>query len=229
MAFASKDDLVGIATTGLELRANAQNASNSVLQIPGSDGSILGDEVYGHVKNPNCEYAITGDVTLSTLKLGFVYNSEGPYALQHIHVSTSAGGEPTFTADAVQIESGATQSVCTYAVDSLALSPARHALTFGAFTFTESTSLALQSSEFDASVTLDPTTINGDPVASDSTAGVQTVQATFWSTSETSAPAITVASGWHITSDWTCTGADSSMFSWTVTLTKYLTATQASS
>lgn len=229
MAFASKDDLVGIATTGLELRANAQNASNSVLQIPGSDGSILGDEVYGHVKSPNCEYAITGDVTLSTLKLGFVYNSDGPYALQHIHVSTSAGGEPTFTADAVQIESGATQSVCTYAVDSLALSPARHALTFGAFTFTESTSLALQSSEFDASVALDPTTINGDPVASDSTAGVQTVQATFWSASETTAPTITVTSGWHITSDWTCTGADSSMFSWTVTLTKYLTATQASS
>ena len=225
MSFAAKTDLVGIATTGLELRSNSQNASNSVLQIPGSDGSILGDEIFGHVKNPNCEYAITGDVTLSNLELGKVYNA--PYALQHIHVSTSAGGEPTVTADAVQIESGATQSVCTYAVDSLSLSPARHALTFGAFTFTESASLALQSSEFDATVTLDPTTINGDPVASDSTAGIQTVQATFWAASETTAPTVTVASGWHVTSDWTCTGADSSLFSWTVTLTKYLTATQA--
>ena len=227
MAFAAKTDLVGLATTGLELRSNGQNASNSVLQIPGSDGSILGDEVFGHIKAPTCEYAITGDVTLSGISLGTVYGSDGAYALQHLHVSTSAGGEPTVTADAVQIESGATRAVCTYAVDSLSLSPARHALTFGAFTFTESASLALQSSDFDAAVTLDPTTINGNPVASDATAGVETVQATFWATSESTAPSVTVASGWHIISDWTCTGADSSLFSWTVTLTKYLTASQA--
>jgi len=115
--------------------------------------------------------------------------------------------------------------VCTYATDSVSLSPARHALTFGAFTYTESLSCALQTSEYEATCTLDPTTINGDPVASDATGGRQTVNVTVWSSSETAAPAVTVASGWHQTADWTCTGADASMFVWTATFTKYLAAT----
>ena len=83
-------------------------------------------------------------MTLSSVKLGKVHGSgTAPYALTRLHVSTGAGQEPTVEADAVQIESGATQSVCTYDVDSIALSPARHALTFNAFTYTESLSCAL--------------------------------------------------------------------------------------
>lgn len=226
MSFATKTDYLGLATTGLELKSNAQNASNGVLQIPKSDGSILGDEIYGHIKAPTCDYAITKSLSLSTT-LGECHNTDNQYALQSIKISTSAGGEPTFSATGVQIESGATQAVCTYAVDTLTLSPARHALTFGAFTFTESVSLVLNACDFEASADIAPATINGDPVASDATAGVQTVQATFWSSSELSAPSISVATGWHITNDFTCTGADSSMFVWTGTLTKYLSATQS--
>lgn len=105
MAFAAKVDLVGIATTGLSLRSNGQNATNSVLQIPGADGSILGDEVYGHVKAPNCEYAITGNLTLANIELGKCYST--PYALNNVHVTTGAGQEPTVTATAVQIEPSA--------------------------------------------------------------------------------------------------------------------------
>lgn len=224
MAFSEKINLVGLEVTGLALRSNGQNASNQVLQIPGSDGSILGDEIYGHIKAPTCEYAITARTTLSGLLLGKVYNGEGPYALSRIHISTGAGSEPVVTADAVQIESDAEQSVCTYAVDSVTVSPARHALTFGAFTFTESAALTLQSSEFDATANISPATINGDPVASDATAGVETVDVTFWSSSETNSPAVSAATGWHQTSDWTCTGADSSMFVWTAQFTKYLSA-----
>lgn len=198
-----------------------------MLEIPGSDGSILGDEVFGHIKNPTCEYAITGAVTLAGLKLGTV-NGSTPYALSRIHVGTGAGQEPTFEADAVQIEAGASQTVCTYAVDSISLSPARHALTFGAFTYTESINLALQTCDFEATANIDPATINGDPVAADATAGVETVNATFWASSETSAPAVSIASGWHQTEDWTCVGADAQMFVWTATFKKYLTASQAS-
>ena len=109
MAFAEKVDYVGLATTGLALRSNGQNGSNSVLEIPGADGSIIGDEVYGHVKNPTCGYAITGALTLGGVKLGKVHGSgTAPYALTRLHVSTGAGQEPTVEADAVQIESGAT-------------------------------------------------------------------------------------------------------------------------
>lgn len=226
MAFAAKIDMVGLARNGLALRSNGQNGSNSVLEIPGADGSILGDEVYGHIKNPTCGYAITSALTLNDIKLGKVYGN-GDYALTRLHVSTGAGQEPTVEADAVQIEAGATQSVCTYAVDSVSLSPARHALTFGAFTYTENLSCALQNSEFEATCTLDPTTINGNPVASDSTAGRETLNVTMWSATETTAPSVTLASGWHQTADWTCTGADASMFVWTATFTKYLSATQA--
>ena len=228
MAFAAKVDYVGLARTGLEIRSNGQNGSNSVLEIPGADGSILGDEITGHIKAPTCGYAITGSTTLSAVALGKVHGSgANPYALTRLHISTGAGQEPTVEADSVQIESGASQSVCTYAVETQTLTPARHVLTFGAFTYTESTSLALQTSEFEATCELSPTTINNAPVASDATAGRETVTVTFWSSAETTAPDVTVASGWHITSDWTCTGADASMFVWTATFTKYLTATQA--
>lgn len=229
MAFAAKVDYVGLARTGLELRSNGQNGSNSVLEIPGADGSIIGDEITGHIKNPTCGYAITGQTTTSDIALGKVHGSgTNPYALTRLHISTGAGQEPTVEADSVQIEAGASRSVCTYAVDVQTLTPARHALTFGAFSYTESTSLALQTSEFEATCELSPTTINNDPVASDATAGRETVTVTFWSSSEATAPAVTVESGWHITSDWTCTGADASMFVWTATFTKYLTASQES-
>jgi len=166
---------------------------------------------------------------MSDIALGKVHGSgTTPYALSRLHYSTGAGQEPTVDADAVQIEAGAARSVCIYAVDVHTLTPARHALTFGAFTYTESAALALQSSEFEATCELSPTTINNDPVASDATAGRETVTVTFWSASETQEPAVTVESSWHVTSDWTCTGADASMFVWTATFTKYLAASQES-
>ena len=107
------------------------------------------------------------------------------------------------------------------------MTPARHALTFGAFSYTESAQLALQQADFEASCTLDPTTVNNEPVASDATAGRETVSVTFWTNSDATPPTVTISNGWHITSDWTCQGADASMFVWTATLTKYLTATVA--
>ena len=225
MSFAAKVDYVGLARAGLALRSNGQNGSNSVLEIPGANGSILGDEITGHIKAPTCEYAISGSVALSGIYLGKVYGSNGAYALSRLHVSTGAGQEPTVEADSVQIENGGLSTICTYAVDSISVSPARHALTFGAFTYTESLSLALQTSEFEATCSIEPATVNNDPVASDATAGRETVAVTFWSSSEENAPAVTPAAGWHVTSDWTCTGADASMFVWTATFTKYLSAT----
>ena len=229
MAFAEKVDYAGLARDGLALRSNGQNGSNSVLEIPGADGSILGDEITGHIKNPTCGYAITGSAVLSGIALGAVHNQSttAPYALSRLHISTGAGQEPTVDADCVQIESGAIRSICTYPLSAQTVTPARHALTFGAFSYTESLSLALQTSEYEATCNLQPTTINNEPVASDATAGRETVTATFWSSSETTGPAVTVGSGWHVTSDWTCTGADASMFVWTVTFTRYLTASQA--
>lgn len=157
---------------------------------------------------------------MSNIELGKVYNE--PYALSRVHISTGAGQEPTVSADGVQIEDDASQTVCTYVMDTVSVTPARHALTFDAFTYVESASLVLQTSEFEAACTIDPTTVNNDPVASDAIGGVETVSVTFWSSSDSTQPTVTAKSGWHITSDWTCTGSDASMFVWTATFSKYL-------
>ena len=101
MSFAAKEDYVGLGTTGLVLRSNGQNASNTVLEIPAADGSILGDEITGHIKAPTCGYAISAATTITGLKLGKVYGSAGPYALSRVRISTGAGQEPTVEADSV--------------------------------------------------------------------------------------------------------------------------------
>ena len=171
MAFAPKTDFVGltsIITAGLELRSNSTNDSQTVLQIPGADGSIIGDEKTGLIKNPSCEYIFTGNCMITEIMLGKVYSlgtvpDVGPFALQHIHISTGAGQEPVLTADAVQIEALAQRTWCIYDITSSIPSlftPARHALTFDAFTYTQSTSLTLQTCELDAQATIDPSTIN---------------------------------------------------------------------
>lgn len=230
MAFSAKTDWLGLETkysSSLKLRSNGQNASNQVLQVPGSDGSILGDHLYGSVWSPNCEYAIVGAASISGLNLGEAYCSTSTkYAISKIHVATGAGTEPTVTADGVQLEPSASRAICVYPMDTINISPARHALTFGAFSYTESTDLTLQQAEFDAEANIAPATINGDPVATDATAGMETVTATFWTNSDTSSPTVSVASDWHITSDWNCVGADAQMFVWNATFTKYLSASQ---
>lgn len=231
MAFSAKKDWLGLEaqySTSIKLRSNGQNASNQVLEIPGSDGSIIGDEIYGHVKAPNCEYAIIGTGTLSGLNLGQAYNDgDIKFAVSKLHITTGAGTEPVVTADGVQLELSASRSICVYPMDSIEISPARHARTFGAFTYVESTNLALQQSEFDAAANVAPATINGTPIASDATAGVETVAATFWTNTDLSAPSVSAEFGWHITQDWNCVGADAQMFVWNATFTKYLSASQA--
>lgn len=108
------------------------------------------------------------------------------------------------------------------------MTPARHALTFGAFTYTESISCVLQNSDITVECDISPATINGEPVASDSTGGVATVNVTFWTDSDSVAPTIELAEGWMMTTNWAMTGGDSTMPSWTATLSKPLTATQQS-
>ena len=225
MSFFAKTDLVGLSSAfdsgKLQVRSNNDNKSWTLVNVPGSDGSFLGEYHDGEIKNPSCDYVVCSDLTFSGIELGKCYN--GVYALQHIHISSAPGVERVITADAVQIETGSTQAYCTYVIPTLTLSPARHALTFDAFTYTQGVALTLQSCEYDASIDLSPSTINGNPVASDAVHGIITVTPTFWTTSDSSAPSVTMSSGWNLTSPFTCTGQDSTLFNWTCTYTKYLT------
>lgn len=229
MALATKIDYVGLGGSGLELRTNSLWKSATFLEKVGANGAYVASEVFGTVAAPSCDYAISGAISSFTKNLGYVYSAQtDPYALQSITISTSAGGEPTVSASAVQLESGASRTVCVFATPSVDLTTAWHALTFGAFTYTDSSTLALQDSTFTAECQINVPTVNGAPVASDATAGKATVTATFWSASETTVPSITDGTGWIRSAPLTCTGADGDMFTWTATWTKHLTASTAS-
>lgn len=197
MAFKEKIDFVGLANNvdNIQLRSNGDNASNQTLEIPKSDGSIIGCEVFGHIKAPTCGYAITGPVE-DRLSIGRAYNDN--FALQSVTITTGAGQEPTFEATAVQIEQNSDSSTyCQYITDELDVSPARHASHFGVLTgFTETSAMTLQSGTYTAEADISPATINGEPVASDSTGGRQTVQLTLWTNTDETAPSVTIANGW---------------------------------
>lgn len=225
MAFAPKTDFLGLAKTGLELVSNQKNASNQNLEITGADGAYLADEKFGSIAAPHCDYKITGNLSNLGFKLGKVHTATGntgPWALKTVSIHTGAGDEPTFGADGVQLKAGATQAVCTFTPHIPTLSPARHALTCGAFTYAESATQSLQSGDYTADCELDPTTINGVPVAADAVRAFEQVTATFWTNSDTTAPTVTVDSNWHLYSDWDCTGADGAMFVWTAVFRRYL-------
>lgn len=93
---------------------------------------------------------------------------------------------------------------------------------------TSGTLYTIESAEYDAAVTLQPATINGDPVGSDAVEGVINVNITMWANTDTSAALPSASTGWHQTADWNCVGADAQMFTWTATFTKYLSASVAS-
>lgn len=226
MSLPTKTDFVGLATTGIELRSNGLGKTATYLEKTGNTGAIVASEYFGENASPNCEYAITAAVAAFTKNLGQVYGSTTEkYALQSIVISTSAGGEPTISATAVQIEAGATGTACKFATPSLALSPAWHAADFGAFNYTESATLSLQSSTLTAECQINTSTINGVVKASDATAGKVTVAATFWNTSDSTAPTVTAETGWTQSAPLSCTGADGDYFTWTTSFTKALAAT----
>jgi hypothetical protein len=228
MSKAAYTDWLGITTTGLEICGNAKGASNSNIEVTKSDGSYIKDEKYGSIAAPRCDYKITGNLTtetLNALKLGKVHGSNtGPYALKTINIHTGAGDEPTFSAQGVQLASGATATVCVFTPDIAELSPARHALTFGAFSFTESDSLTLQSGDLTVDCEIDPTIINGVPKAADAVKAFQLVTATMWMDSDATPPSVTVATsdGWFHFTDWDCTGSEGSLYVWTASFKKYL-------
>lgn len=228
MAFATKTDWIGLASDTLKLKSNGDGASNGNLEIVGTNGNIVANETYGHIKAPTCEYVICGTEDIN-FDIGVSHSTAYPtYVLQSYSVSTGAGQEPTFSAAAVQIEEDSTRTFCIYTPSIIKLSPARHASDFGAVTgYVESGSLVLQTGNYSVGAEISPSTINGDPVASDAVKGKETVVLTYWTNSDTTPPTVTADDehGWRMSSDWACTGADSSMFSWTATFERYLTAT----
>lgn len=224
MSFKAKTNYLGISKSGLAIVANSNGAANSLLEIVNSTGHYVGKEVFGSVSSPHCDFKIIAEITDFSLTFGRVYNTDSntPFALSKVTIHTGAGEEPTLGLDGVQIQAGASGTNCTYSLSLPTLSPARHALPFGAFTFTESPALVLRSSDLEAGAEISVTSINGEPKAADAVRGYQQVSVSMWSDSDSTAPAVTVADGWFQSADWSCSGSDGQMFVWSATFRKHL-------
>lgn len=230
--FPNDEDYIGLEEEGkLLLTTHSLGKNFNLVEKQGRNGDFAANREFGTTCSPSCNYEIVGTIAQFKKKLGKVYQNTrslatGPIALKSFSISTSAGGKPTFSAEGVQIETGATGALHEFETSAIALSPDNHASTFGAFTLTGSSTVDLASSTYTADCTLDPSTVDGNPVASDATGGFETVAATFWSSS--GAPSLTLANGWFYASPLTRSRDDGDMETWECTLKHYLAASTPS-
>lgn len=225
--FTNDEDYIGLEEEGkLLLTTHALGKSSNNVEKTGANGAYAASRTFGTTCAPSCSYEIIAAIATFKKLLGKVYQNTralatGPIALRSFTISTSAGGKPTFTAEGVQIEAGATGAAHFFQTSEIAISPDYHALLFGAATFTGSATCDLSESTYTAECSLEPTKVDGVPVASDATAGKETVTLRFWSSN--GAPSITEANGWNITSPLTRTRDDGDFEVWECTLTHFLT------
>lgn len=229
MAFQNKTDYCGLGSvSGLELKANSLGKSAQFLEKSGQNGSIVATELFGQVASPSCDYAVSGDVALSSISLGsgILFDTTHQVALSSVTINTTAGDMPTVSASAVQIEDGTTHTegtVCKYSLPSIALDCAAHAQDFDAFTLT-GTDCVLQECSLEASADIVTSMVNGEPKASDAVAGKIVVSATIGKYG-TAVPTVAAKSGWVQSSALDCSDPDSDFPTYTVSFEKILTAT----
>ena len=228
--FTTDEDFLGLEEEGkLLLTTHSLGKSDNLVEKQGANGGFVAHKVFGTTCAPSCNYEIVSAQTAFKKLLGKVYQSTrslatGPIALKSFTISTSAGGKPTFSAEGVQIEAGATSAAHQFETSEISISPDNHAITFGAFTVAspQGGTAELASSTYTADCTLDPATADGVPVASDAVGGFETVAVTFWSTG--GAPVVTEETGWFLSSPLTRTRDDGDFETWECTLKHYLAA-----
>ena len=233
MSWDSKTDYCGLAVANkLQIKAATMNRTGQYLEKLGQNAAIAATKAFGTADAPQCEYTVLAAHTFAAnaLKLGAITSQGGKkYALQSIHYENGAGVEPKFTAVSREVESGATDANSNhFNVPSFAISPEEvAAILMAAFTLT-GTSCELTKCVLDISCVVNPHTVNGGIVASDVHSGHVQVQATIGQYG-TTAPTVTAASGWDISSPLTCTDPDADLPEWTVTLSKPLAKATTSS
>lgn len=229
MSWIKKSDYCGFSSQSmLSLKSVTSNTTGQYLEKAGHNGDIAATKAFGETSAPSCEYTIVSAGTLSNVKLGAITTVDGKaYALESIHYENGADSEPAFTATARQVENGAATenyfTVPALAVDTDEIA----APILSAFTLSGS-GCELVKCSADISCSVKVHTVAGDPVASDVTMGHIQVQATIGQYGDT-APTVTPGTDWDVSSPLTCSDPDADMPSWTVTLSKPLEKTVASS
>lgn len=229
MAFQNKTDYCGLGSvSGLELKSCSTGKSAQFLEKSGANGAIVATEYFGETASPSCEYAVSADVTLSSITLGsgIAFETSKQVALQSVSISTTAGDMPTVSASAVQIENGTTHTegtVCKFTLPSLSLDCSAHAQDFGAFTLT-GTDCVLQDCSLEASADVVTSLVNGVPMASDAVSGKIVVSATIGKYG-TVVPTVTTTTGWIQSAPLECSDPDSDFPTYTISFEKILTVT----
>lgn len=228
MSWETKDDYCGLAVAGsITCKSATMNRTATYLEKTGADGAIAATKYFGEISAPSNEYAVAKTTAFPSLKLGSIATVDGrAYALQSVSVKTTAGGEPTLSATAQEVESGATSADCNYfSVPSFTLDKDEIAQTlFGAFTLKGG---ELTDCSAEISCTVGTTKVNGAVVASDVTLGKVVVSATVGQYG-TARPEVTPAAGWELAAPLTCTDPDSDFPSWTFSVEKTLQKTDVS-
>lgn len=100
MAFKTKIDYYGLSGTNIQIISTTENNTSQTVTAKGEDGFIVADQVFGERSTPACDYAITGNVSLSSIILGNVKSASGNnYCLTGVNITTGAGQAPTMSAN----------------------------------------------------------------------------------------------------------------------------------
>lgn len=230
MAFQAKQDYCGLTAltnlgAAIAMRDDALNAATETYQPQGQDGSFVALEVFGEDAAPTNAYALKSDVAVPAgeLKLNAVTTVDGKcYALESVEITTGAAAAVAISATAQRVENGATtEANCTYPIETFALTTKHHAqILFGAFTLSgDGCTLTACNATIGGSINKDK--VAGNIIGSDINSGAITVTATILQTGET-APTITPAAGWTLTSPISPTNPETEYKNYEITLVKNL-------
>ena len=193
MALKTKVDYFGLAAAGIEVASTAENRTQGSVSAAGADGFTVAMDTFGdETIAPSCDYVVTADATLASVKLGQVTTvDDKQIALGSLTITTRAGESPTISASGSQIEAGGTAH-CTATLNSVKLSELFHAQTFGLFTVTGG---QLSDSTLTAEGNIGTAVVDGIIKASDLVGGKLTVSGTVIGVDDTgkiSTPSITI-------------------------------------
>ena len=170
MSWELKPDYCGLGggtSPVLKVKSANKNASSQFLEKLGQNGAIAYTKLYGDKNaSPSNEYTIlkAGDITV---QIGKVTTVDGKrYALQSVVIKKTAGGEPTVSATAVRIEDTTDGEDQMFEAVTLHVDPEDTADFAIGTNPVSGEDCEVTEVTTTVSGTIDPHTVNGDPVSS---------------------------------------------------------------
>ena len=230
MSFPTKKDVYGLVEankTVIQSTTGGETATN--VEAIGQDGSIVANSVIGQLANPSCEIQLLATLTKTAgaWKIGGVSTCESKkFALEKITISTNAGSAPQISVSGKQVHADASTG-CYYPVPAFELTTKHHAqILFSAFSLAANDGNHLTSASYNIGGTVSVVTIDGDPIGFDVVQGKIEVSVSIKQCGGTT-PTLTPGTGFEVTSPLASSNPDADYPTWTATLTKYLTKSDA--